>query len=273
MKPHPSIIDALRHTPTPGEINEMVADTRLLHRGILAEAVQQASARLERECRSTKELRHEYHAVYARLVKDMAAIYPVVICFENALRTSYSYFCRDHFGREIWWEYAYQRMIEGDMARDVRRLYSKPVNIEFSETLFYTMNKIEKTQNRSILHKAENCDDLLRFSTLGDIDRLVRADWQLARAMFLPASKISKSPSNYFRQRMKIIVDTRNAIFHSNPTNQKRKAYSAAEEILDALGMDLPLASNMIAASHVSEHKWEIVRANHHICPPTAQQI
>lgn len=226
-------------TPTPREIACFEADTRILSRSLLSDAIKEARASSTGHVPPAQQ-RVTVHNIYTRKVKELASLYPIIFALENGLRGTLSTLLASHFKRSDWWCVLRNAVTDGKTHTDFERICGVAVKRDFIKQVFFTISKILDGPSKNKLMDPQNEDQIYSLLTFGEMSRLMITDWELCRGIFrMDKSCIAQLDKGGFRKRANLVRDARNEIFHSNPIKNRMNVFEAAEVLLDAIDFHL----------------------------------
>lgn len=262
----------LTFSPTPREVACFEADMRTMSRPLLSDAIKEALAKRNGVEGLPPEIqRIEVHRIYARKVKELAALYPVIFALENGLRGTLSTHLSQYFRRPDWWAVVRDAVRGSQTHTDFKNICGMPVAKDFIKQVFFTVETILGSQSKDKLMHPDSEDQIFALMTLCDLSRLMTTDWERCRGVFRPDCELGFTmDKNEFRKRIVLVRDARNEIFHSNPIRNRTRVFAAAEFLLDALDFHLGDFDEDLKASTYVRASAATKRAERHRIPARA---
>lgn len=256
-------------TPTPRVVDALLADLTVMNRTLLSDAIMEAEASLPAGHKLLyTEKRLLIHEIYTRKMKEIASLYPVLFCVENALRSALSVRLTTLFDRRDWWIVIRDAITAGKTHKDFKHICGKKCSPAFIREVFFIISTMMNGPSAARLNSPSPSDDLFySLLTLGQLTNLIKSDWSLARPMFAPqhmAPWIGQTP---FKTRMKTLKEARDAVFHSNPIRNRTSIMKVADEVLDALSIHLGDWDSDLKNTSYSRTRLSRPRDDRHILP------
>lgn len=111
-------------------------------------------------------------------------------------------------------------------------------------------------------------DEFYYCLTLGDLWSIMQGDWPLIRDMFAPDADLGFVFSKtLFMDTMRVIKETRNELFHSNPIKDRKKIVEACERILNGLQFHLGNYDDDLGSTQYVRVPASVTRAPRHVIP------
>lgn len=232
----------LSRTPTPRETDALLTDLKVMNRGLLSDAIEEAEATTRNQrAFQYADKRLLIHRIYTRKMKELASLHPVIFSVENALRSAHAVQMTTSFDRRDWWTVIRDAIRKGKEPSDIHAIFGKKPTQPFLKQAFRVIASVMEYPGNAVILNDENAADdvLYPLLSLGQLQILIQADWTTSRAMFAPQADIPWLNQTAFQTRLKVLKDARNSIYHSNPVKDRSKIMKAADDLLCALGVHL----------------------------------
>lgn len=214
--------------------------------------------------KSFNERRAAIFAIYNRKVAEQGQLFPIFHTFETAFRSQIAVALEAHYDRIDWWAPVYARMMDGDAdAVGITFIGRQQVGRNTVGELTKLVRSIEGERlNRNVLPNIENGYKLLDHLEMSWIGRLVTDHWSVFEPSF--RSLPHKMTRGDFGSKFAKIRDARNDIYHHKPTARTKAVVSAAEELLDRIGICLRFHFDRISEAQLSSPPFAVeINARH----------
>lgn len=208
------------------------------------------------------------HRIYTRKVKEFSSIYPFVFAVENALRSVLADYLEERFGRMDWWTLIRNARQNGQTYRSFPVILGTQVNPGFVKAVWRVFDTMTSPQHISSITGSNKTDEFYYCLTLGDLWSIMQGDWPLVRGMFAPDAELGFTfDKTVFNNTLRVIKDTRNELFHSNPIKDRKKIVEACERILNGLQFHFGDYDHDLGAAQYVRVPSTIIRAARHMIP------
>ncbi|MGR9221202.1 hypothetical protein ACU8OK_26885 (plasmid) [Rhizobium leguminosarum] len=125
------------------------------------------------------------HRIYTRKVKEFSSIYPFVFGVENALRSVLADYLEERFGRMDWWVLLRNARQNGQVYTAFPNILGTPVNPAFVKAVCLArIDNMVNPQHIKDVTGNNKSDEFYYCLTLGELWKIMEADWLLIRDMF-----------------------------------------------------------------------------------------
>jgi hypothetical protein len=264
----------LSFTPVPRQVALFEADICTLNSTLLNDSIRECLASHKLAGHEQMRQRTEIHRVYTRKTKELAALYPFVFATESALRSRAAECYGNIFGRRDWWHPIRDAHKAGRMADSFRvakggkkQIRGTSVSSKFVHELFYAFQNMSARQQTK-LDGADKIDEFFGCLGFRNLWNIVESDWDIGREVFLNDTQLKLTLNKgMVSPSVRVLVDARNELFHSNPIKDRTKVYRACERILSYMAVHLGDFDEDLAMAKFVRTKPDIVRAAHHVVP------
>ncbi len=258
----------LTFVPTPQQVDAFKTDMRTLNPTLLRDAIREGVQVKALQQIPTHEQRLVIHRIYTRKIKEFSSIYPFVFAVENALRSVLADYLEERFGRMDWWTLIRDARVNGQNYTAFPTIRGVPVNPAFVKAVWRVFDSMANPQHIANTNGANRSDEFYYCLTLGDLWSIMQADWTLIRPMFASDAELGFAfTKTMFVDTMRVIKETRNELFHSNPIKDRKKIVEACERILNGLQFHLGDYDSDLGVSTYVRIPATIARAPRHIIP------
>jgi hypothetical protein len=248
----------LTFVPTPQQVDHFKVDMRTLNPTLLRDSIREGVKVQALQQIPVHEQRLVIHRIYTRKVKEFSSIYPFVFAVENALRSVLADYLEERFGRMDWWVLIRNARQNGQTYTAFPNILGTPVNPAFVKAVWRVFDNMVNPQHIKDVTGNNKSDEFYYCLTLGELWRIMEADWVLIRDMFAPDAVLGFTfTKTMFVDTMRVIKETRNELFHSNPIKDRKKIVEACERILNGLQF------------HLGDYDFDLGAATYVRVPPT----
>ena len=265
----------LKYTPSYAETEQLHSDLRTMNHTLLRDAILECEKAKKLPATALKgEKRKAFHEVYARKVKELAALYPLLFSVENALRSYAFEVYTEAFGSDFWWKIFLPTVPNdhstkkketdfplGGKNNQFKFIRAVQVNPAFISQMLFCINESLTQKNLKLLcSDLAGSDDFYKSLTFSGISDLISSDFNLC-----PIGNLKKKD---FSDHCTVLRKARNEIFHGNPIKDRKLVYTASERILDALNIHLGDFDEVLKNTSYTRFKPTIPRTGRHCAPP-----
>jgi hypothetical protein len=239
-KHHADLINSLdkylRRIPQPREYHALLADIGRYHPELFRDSIAEAAGAEESGTTLPPQARNRSTIIkiYNRKTKEMAALYPLLMSVEGALRGQLASAMYRMFGVDKWWISYCAAIASGNEVTTVTAVNGFNVpGTKFSRTIgkiIATINAKER-QNAATL----SCGfEFLSGASFGQLRYVAEASWSNIMPLFRgrrggPAQIVKAD----FMDLTKVILDLRNDLYHHRPISNQQSCVDACERLLD----------------------------------------
>lgn len=208
------------------------------------------------------------HKGYNRRFAEMGRLFPIFSIFEGAYRSFVARSLCELFNTDFWWSQAYE----------IERLRSHPdhhsdpcisqvgeiaVSADLANAIHDFARSIAINKDvRDLVEAGAGTMELIQFTKLSDLERLVVADWMRLKERFVISPPFGSAT---FAAQFAKVRAARNTIFHHRDIKQKAAIVSAAEELLNLIGVHLKTLFEDATHVAVSPNQFAMpARLDHH---------
>lgn len=258
----------LTFVPTPQQVDEFRIDMRTLNPTLLRDAIREGVQVRALQTIPTHKQRLVIHRIYTRKMKEFSSIYPFVFGVENALRSVLADYLEETFGRMDWWALIRDGRLNGLDYTAFPSIRNVPVNAGFVKAVWRVFDNMKNPQHIASVTGANKSDEFYYCLTLGELWSIMQADWVLIRPMFASDADLGFAfTKTMFMDTMRIIKETRNELFHSNPIKDRRKIVEGCERILNGLQFHLGDYDSDLGSAAYVRVPASVLRAPRHVIP------
>ncbi|ULJ82801.1 hypothetical protein MF410_35760 (plasmid) [Rhizobium sp. C104] len=257
----------LTFVPTPQQVDHFRVDMRTLNPTLLRDTIREGVQVRALQQIPIHDQRLVIHRIYTRKVKEFSAIYPFVFAVENALRSVLADYLEERFGRMDWWTLIRNAWQHGQTYAAFSSILGTTVNPAFVKAVWRVFDTMTNQQQASLAGN-DKSDEFYYCLTLGDLWAIMQGDWPLVRDMFAPDAALGFTfTKTLFVDTMRIIKDTRNELFHSNPIKDRKKIVEACERILNGLQFHLGDYDHDLSVAQYVRVPSSVARTHRHVIP------
>ncbi|MBY5690351.1 hypothetical protein HFO41_16185 [Rhizobium leguminosarum] len=258
----------LTFVPTPQQVDHFKADMRTLNPTLLRDSIREGVQVQALQQIPIHEQRLAIHRIYTRKVKEFSSIYPFVFGVENALRSVLADYLEERFGRMDWWVLIRNARQNGQAYTAFPNILGTPVNPAFVKAVWRVFDNMVNPQHIKDVTGNNKSDEFYYCLTLGELWKIMEADWLLIRDMFASDAVLGFTfTKTMFIDTMRVIKETRNELFHSNPIKDRKKIVEACERILDGLQFHLGDYDTDLGAATYVRVPSTVLRQPRHVIP------
>lgn len=258
----------LTFVPRPQEVNRFEMDMRTLNPTLLRDSIREAVQAQALQRVPAEEQRQVIHRVYTRKIKEFSSIYPFVFAVENALRSVLADYLEAVFGRIDWWTLIRDARLSGQRYTAFPNIHGVPVNAAFVKSVWKVFDDMRNPVHLTSIDGNDKTDEIYYCLTLGELWTIMQSDWGLVRGMFCSDIELGFNfTKTLFNDTMRVIKETRNELFHSNPIKDRKKVVEACERILNGLQFHLGDYDADLGASQYVRVPASTMRAGRHVLP------
>lgn len=258
----------LTFVPTPQQVDHFKADMRTLNPTLLRDSIREGVQVQALQQIPIPEQRLVIHRIYTRKVKEFSSIYPFVFAVENALRSVLADYLEERFGRMDWWTLIRNARQNGQTYTAFPNILGRPVNPAFVKAVWRVFDNMFSQQHINNVTGNNKTDEFYYCLTLGDLWTIMQADWPLIRDMFASDSVLGFTfTKTMFNDTMRVIKETRNELFHSNPIKDRKKIVDSCERILNGLQFHLGDYDHDLGVAQYVRVPATVARAQRHVIP------
>ena len=258
----------LTFVPTPQQVDHFRADMRTLNPTLLRDSIREGVQVQALQQIPIHEQRLVIHGIYTRKVKEFSSIYPFVFAVENALRSVLADYLEERFGRMDWWTLIRNARYNGQTYSAFPNILGTPVNPAFVKAIWRVFDNMANPQHVSSIIGNNKTDEFYYCLTLGELWSIMQADWLLIRDMFASDATLGFAfTKTLFNDTMRVIKETRNELFHSNPIKDRKKIVEACERILNGLQFHLGDYDHDLGTTQYVRVPPSVARAPRHVIP------
>ncbi|MGV1856009.1 hypothetical protein [Rhizobium rhizogenes] len=258
----------LTFVPTPQQVDHFRADMRTLNPTLLRDTIREGVQVQALQQIPIHEQRLVIHRIYNRKVKEFSSIYPFVFAVENALRSVLADYLEERFGRLDWWVLIRNARDNGQTYAAFPNILGTAVNPSFVKAVWRVFDNMVNPQHISSVTGNNKTDEFYYCLTLGELWKIMEADWLLIRDMFAPDAALGFTfTKTLFNDTMRVIKETRNELFHSNPIKDRKKIVEACERILNGLQFHLGDYDHDLGATQYVRVPPSVARTPRHVIP------
>lgn len=258
----------LSFVPRPQEVDHFEVDMRTLNPTLLRDSIREGVQVRRLQAVPVDQQRQIIHRIYTRKVKEFSSIYPFVFAVENSLRSVLADYLEDRFGRMDWWTIIRDGRDAGQTYQNFPNIRGVVINPGFVKAVWKVFDDIISA---TLIHKVtgpDKSDEFYYCLTLGELWSIIKADWGLMRGMFCANAELGFNlDKTVFDDTLRVIKETRNELFHSNPIKDRKKVVEACERILNALQFHLGDYDADLGAAQCSQIPPTVNRAQRHVIP------
>ncbi|TQX82146.1 MULTISPECIES: hypothetical protein [Rhizobium] len=201
------------------------------------------------------------HKAYNRRLAEMGRLYPLFNIFESSFRSFLAHTMDEVHGSSYWWKPAYDiEILRSDPHHHsdpgISHIGTLRISLDLSNAVHDFARSIAMSKEARILvDEGGGTMDLIQFTKLNDLERLIGADWIRIKDSFAVAPSFGVTT---FLNQFEKVRHARNKIFHHRDISEKAAIVTIAEELLDLIGVHLK--SLYEDAAHVAVSPYHFVQ-------------
>lgn len=258
----------LTFVPTPNQVDNFKTDMRTFNPTLLRDSIREGVQVQALQQIPVQEQRQLIHKIYTRKIKEFSSIYPFVFAVENALRSVLADYLEETFGRMDWWTLIRNARQNGSTYTAFPNILGTVINPAFVKAVWRVFDSMTNPQHIANVSGNGKTDEFYYCLTLGELWIIMRSDWLLIRNMFALDAEFGFSfTKTLFNDTMRVIKETRNELFHSNPIKDRKKIIEACKRILNGLQFHLGDYDHDLGATQYVRIPASVVRTQRHVIP------
>ncbi len=209
------------------------------------------------------------HKAYNRRLAEMGRLYPLFNIFESSFRSFLAHTLDNLHGSKHWWKPAY----DIEILRSDPHHHSDPgishigafrISLDLSNAVHDFARSIAMSKEaRVLVDQGGGTMDLIQFTKLNDLERLISADWIRIKEAFVVVPPFGVAT---FIDQFEKVRHARNKIFHHRDISEKATIVTIAEDLLDLIGVHLKTLYEDAAHVAVSPYQFMRQSASSHHC-------
>lgn len=168
-------------------------------------------------------------------------MYPVLLSLEGGLRArlTVEFFVR--FGIDRWWIPFHDALRRGEDATTVKEVNGVRVTSHLARRLADVIVSVDGDRFQHPRTAAFDCgSEFFANTTFGQLRYIVGTSWSEFGHIFRGRKGTVKAiTKDEFMELTKVVLDTRNALYHHNPVNSRQACVTACEILADHLDYHL----------------------------------